>query len=173
MALVVFVVSVCVTVFALWTLMTWFGDRHFRAATRESYERLRQIMTIEVVHFRSQAAWRIPEDPFDGDDDRLGVLYKLEGDVFVMTPLYEFSMPDSGARVPTEVRMRRTPPPNSAQVTEFEQVGSETLALRDELGQWEDLSPTWADNLREIAVVGGMLQMKDLPASWHPIVSAV
>ncbi|MBN8596363.1 MAG: hypothetical protein J0L78_01690 [Planctomycetes bacterium] len=36
MVLVVFVVSVCVTVFALWTLMTWFGDRHLREAIREA-----------------------------------------------------------------------------------------------------------------------------------------
>ncbi|MBN8596362.1 MAG: hypothetical protein J0L78_01685 [Planctomycetes bacterium] len=130
-------------------------------------------MTIEVVHFRSHAAWRIPEDPFDGDDDRLGVLYKLGEDAFVMTPLYEFSMPDSGARVPAEVRMRRTPSPESVQLTEFEPLGSETLELRDELAHWEELSPTWADDLREIASVGGMLQMKDLPAIWHPVVRAV
>lgn len=69
--------------------------------------------------------------------------------------------------------MRRTPSPDSAQLTKFEPLGPETLELRDELGKWEGLSPTWADDLREIACAGGMLQMQDLPASWHPIVRVV
>lgn len=166
----VFVLGIVVCAFASWKLLVWFSDRHYRVGVRDRYQLLMQTRTIEVIHFRADAAWEVPEDPFDNDDDRLGVLYRLGSDAFAFTPLYEFSLPDAEARVAAEVRMRRTPPPNPQQLTEFVAVNSETLPLRDELAHFEGLPPGWADDLRELAAVGGKLKLSDLPTSWQSIV---
>lgn len=168
----IFVLGIAACAFASWKLLVWFSERHYRAGLREIYQLLMQTRSVEIVHFRADAAWRVPEDPFDNDDDRLGVLYRIGGNDFVFTPLYEFSLPESNAHVPAEVRMRRTPPPNPQQLTEFEPVSGEMLPLRDELAHFEGLSPAWADDLHGLAVVGGKLQLHELPKSWQAIVGS-
>jgi len=164
----IYVFGMAVLVCVLWNVRAWLADRCQRAEDQERYEVVRQTNTVEVILFRADAAWRIPEDEFDTIDDRLGVLYRVGSDAFVTTPLYESSLPGSEARVPAEVSMRRTPAPALAQLTEFVAIGTETLPLLEQLEQ--SVSIEWAREFEGKYAAGGMLRRSELPEQWRAIV---
>lgn len=166
-----FVAGISLLVFGLFKLFSRLQMSRATDVDRDRHERLLGLREVEVVRFRADAAWRIPEDPCDDIDDQLNVVYRIGSDTFVMAPLYEYSLPGSGARVPSEAWVRRTPPPYLQPLTEFVPVGSGTLPLSEDLGDLESLSMEWANDSHETATAGGKLQLKDLPVSWRPIVS--
>lgn len=164
----IYAFGMAVLVCAWWNLRAWFADRSQRARNRKRYEILCKNIEVEVVHFRAEAAWRIPPDAFGDLDDKLGVLYRIDSDAFVTTPLYEFSLPGSGARVPAEVSMRRTPAPTLAQLTEFVAIGTETLPLLEQLER--SASMDWALEMSEKYEAGGVLRRNELPEDWRAVV---